>query len=45
MSNNRYKVLVIEDESSIRSFAKAILEDDWYDYSLHHYRKLRLDTV
>ena len=25
--------------------AKAILEDDWYDYSLHHYRKLRLDTV
>ena len=30
MSNNRYKVLVIEDESSIRSFAKAILEANEY---------------
>ena len=26
MNNNRYKILVIEDESNIRSFAKTILE-------------------
>ncbi len=30
MNNNRYKILVIEDESNIRSFAKAILEANQY---------------
>ena len=30
MNNNRYKILVIEDESNIRSFAKAILEANDY---------------
>lgn len=30
MSNNRYKILVIEDEGSIRAFAKAILEANEY---------------
>ena len=30
MNNNRYKILVIEDESNIRSFAKAILEANNY---------------
>ena len=26
MSNNKYKILIIEDESNIRSFIKTILE-------------------
>jgi len=30
MNNNRYKILVIEDENNIRSFAKAILEANDY---------------
>ena len=30
MNNNRYKILVIEDENNIRSFAKAILEANQY---------------
>ena len=30
MNNNRYKILVIEDESNIRSFAKTILEANDY---------------
>ncbi len=30
MSNNKYKILVIEDESSIRSFMQAILEANGY---------------
>ena len=30
MNNNRYKILVIEDENNIRSFAKAILEANKY---------------
>ncbi len=30
MNNNRYKILVVEDESNIRSFAKAILEANGY---------------
>ena len=30
MNNNRFKILVIEDESNIRSFAKAILEANDY---------------
>ena len=30
MNNNRYKILVIEDENNIRSFAKAILEANGY---------------
>ena len=30
MNNNRYKILVVEDESNIRSFAKAILEANEY---------------
>ena len=30
MNNNRYKILVFEDESNIRSFAKAILEANEY---------------
>jgi len=30
MNNNRYKILVVEDESNILSFAKAILEANGY---------------
>jgi len=30
MNNNRYKILVIEDENNIRSFAKTILEANSY---------------
>lgn len=30
MNNNRYKILVVEDENNIRSFAKAILEANGY---------------
>ena len=30
MNNNRYKILVVEDECNIRSFAKAILEANGY---------------
>jgi len=30
MNNNRYKILVIEDESNIRSFTKAVLEANDY---------------
>lgn len=30
MNNNRFKILVVEDESNIRSFAKAILEANDY---------------
>lgn len=30
MKNNRYKILVIEDESNIRSFTKAVLEANDY---------------
>lgn len=37
MNNNRYKILVIEDESNIRSFTKAILE-------AHDYHVITADT-
>ena len=30
MSNNKYKILIIEDESNIRSFIKTILEANGY---------------
>ena len=30
MSNNKFKILVIEDESNIRSFVQTVLETNGY---------------
>ena len=34
MGNNKYKLLIVEDEANIRSFIKANLETSDYKYNI-----------